>query len=65
MKGMGQAWNPFMSRAAKTAIILLCVSLCLAGTFLASGVCERREPQKASAIPIRNHEVVRRIWIQV
>ena len=54
-----------MSRTAKIAIILLCVSSCLAGSFLAASVCERREPQKANAIPVKNHEIVRHVWIEI
>jgi hypothetical protein len=54
-----------MSRTAKITIVLFCFSLCGASTFVASTVREKREPQKTDAIPVKNHEVVRRVWIQV
>jgi hypothetical protein len=51
---------------AKVAIVLLCFSLCGAGTFVASRSLEKSsEPQKTNAIPVKNREVIRRIWIQV
>jgi hypothetical protein len=53
-----------MSWIAKIAIILLCFSLCGAGTFVVSTVRDQTEP-KANAIPVKNREVVRRVWIQV
>ena len=54
-----------MNWRTKIAIILLCFFLCGAGTYLASTVREKREPQKMDAIPVKNPDVVRRIWIQV
>ena len=45
------------------AIISLCFFLCGAGTYLASTVHEKREPQEMNAIPVKNRDVVRRIWI--
>jgi hypothetical protein len=54
-----------MSWTLKVAIILLCISLCGAGTFIASTAREKPERQKTNAIPVKNHEVVRRVWIQV
>jgi len=47
----------------KIAIILLCFFLCGAGTYLASTVHEKSEPQKMNAIPVINRDVGRRIWI--
>jgi len=52
-----------MNWMAKIAIVLLCFSLCGAGTFIASTKRENREFQKANAIPVRNRDVVRHIWI--
>jgi hypothetical protein len=52
-----------MRKTAKLAIISLCISLCLVGTFLASPEWEKREPQKANAIPVKNREAVRPVWI--
>jgi len=54
-----------MNWGTKIAIILLCFFLCGAGTYLASTVHEKREPQEMNAIPVKNRDVVRRIWIQV
>src|SRR5438874_12209250 len=59
------AWNQFMTGKTKIATILLCFFLCRTGTYLASTVYEKREPQKINAIPVKNRDVVRRIWIQV
>ena len=53
-----------MTFAAKMAIVLLCFALCGAGTFIAS--TEREEsngPQKTNAIPVKNREIARRVWI--
>jgi len=52
-----------MTFMTKTAIVLLCFSLCGAGGFIASGPHKGSEPQKANAIPVKNHEVTGRFWI--
>jgi hypothetical protein len=52
-----------MTVRTKITIILLCFFLCGAGTYLASTVHEKREPQKMNTIPVKNRDVVRRIWI--
>jgi hypothetical protein len=49
----------------KIAIVLLCFSLCGAGTFMASTARKEDAPEKTNVIPVKNREVVRRIWIQV
>lgn len=54
-----------MSRTAKTAIILLCFSLCSVGTFIASTAQEKREPQKVNAFPVKNRETIQRVWMRV
>jgi hypothetical protein len=54
-----------MSWTAKITIVLLCFSLCGAGTFVASTACEKRELQKTNVIPVKNRDLVRRVWIQV
>jgi hypothetical protein len=54
-----------MNWRTKIAIVLLCFSLCGGGTYIASNVYEKGEPQKMNAIPVKNRDVVRRIWIQV
>jgi flagellar basal body-associated protein FliL len=50
----------------KIVIVLLCFALCGAGTFMASTAREEsKQPQKMNAIPVKNHDLARRIWIQV
>jgi hypothetical protein len=51
----------------KIAMVLLCFSLCgAAALFVASSPREKlSEPQKTNAIPVKNHELVRRVWISV
>jgi hypothetical protein len=47
----------------KIAIVLLCFALCGAGTFIASTAREQSDrPQKINAIPVKNHEIARRVW---
>jgi hypothetical protein len=43
--------------------VLLCFSLCGAGTFIASTTQKEDTPQKMKLIPVKNREVVRRVWI--
>ena len=53
-----------MPLTLKIAIVLLCFALCGAGTFIASTAREEsRQPQKMNAIPVKNHEIARRVWI--
>jgi hypothetical protein len=53
-----------MTLTAKMAIVLLCFALCGAGTFIASTAREQSEQlQKTNAIPVKNHEIPRRVWI--
>jgi len=54
-----------MSLMMKFAVVLLCFSLCGAGTFIASSARQENEPRKTNVIPVKNHEVVQRIWIEV
>ncbi len=54
-----------MSFMTKIAIVLLCFSLCGAGTFIASSARKENEPRRTNVIPVKNREVVQRIWIQV
>jgi hypothetical protein len=63
MKGVRQA-KP-MSWTLKIVIVVLCFSLCGAGSFIASTARERSEPQKMNTIPVKNRDVARRVWIQV
>jgi hypothetical protein len=50
-----------MPLTLKIAIVLLCFALCGAGTFVRE---ESKQPQKLNTIPVKNHEIARRIWIQ-
>jgi len=52
-----------MSWTAKITIVLLCFSLCGAGTFIASTGREKTEPRKTNVIPVKNRDFVRRVWI--
>jgi hypothetical protein len=53
-----------MSLTLKITIVLFCFALCGAGTFIASTACEQPgQPQKINAIPVKNHETARRVWI--
>jgi hypothetical protein len=53
-----------MTLTAKMAIVLLCFALCGAGTFIASTAREQSaRPQKTNAIPVKNHEIARPVWI--
>ena len=48
----------------KIAIVLLCFALCGAGTFIASTAREHTtQPLNLNAIPVKNHEIARRVWI--
>jgi len=53
-----------MTLPVKIAIVSLCLVLCGAGTYIASTAREESEQrQKVNAIPVKNHEIARRIWI--
>jgi hypothetical protein len=53
-----------MPLTLKIAIVLLCFALCGAGTFIASTAREQtKQPQEMNAIPVKNHETARRVWI--
>jgi hypothetical protein len=60
-----QAWNQSVNLLTKIMIVFLCFSLCGAGTFIASTARKEDAPQKTNMIPVKNREVVQRIWIQV
>jgi hypothetical protein len=47
----------------KIAIVLLCFSLCGAGTFIAATARNVNALQKTNVIPVKNREAVRRVWI--
>jgi hypothetical protein len=54
-----------MSWTTKITIVLLCFSLCGAGTFVATTRCEKEQSQKTNVIPVENRDLVRRVWLQV
>jgi len=54
-----------MCLTAKIVIIVLCLSLCGTGVFIASTARERTEPRRMNAIPVENRDVARHVWIQV
>jgi hypothetical protein len=49
----------------KIAIVLLCFSLCGAGTFIASTARKEDAPQKTNVMPVKNRDVIRRVWILI
>jgi len=53
-----------MKLMAKIALVLICISLCGTGAMMVSQAPEKGEPQKTKAMPVKNHEIVRRIWIE-
>jgi len=54
-----------MSFIARITLLLFFFSLCVGGAILASQQGTRIVPKKMNAIPVKNHEPFRRIWIQV
>ena len=55
-----------MPLTLKIAIVSLCFALCGAGTFVASTARQQFDrSQSVKTIPVKNHDVARRIWIQV
>ncbi len=54
-----------MSLSTRIALLLFFFSLCVGGAILAPQQGAKIEPQKMNAIPVKNHEPFRRIWIQV
>jgi hypothetical protein len=47
----------------KIVIVVLCFGLCGAGTFMASTARKENAAQKTNMIPVKNHEVLQRVWI--
>jgi hypothetical protein len=53
-----------MPLTLKIAIVVLCFVLCGAGTFIASTAREETKlPKEINAIPVKNHEIARRVWV--
>jgi hypothetical protein len=49
----------------KLAIVVVCFSLCGAGTFIVSMPREERAQRKTNVMPVENPELIKRNWIQV
>ena len=54
-----------MKLTAKIALVLVCISLCGTGAMMVSKAPEKHEPQTIKATPVKNHEIVRRVWMEV
>jgi hypothetical protein len=52
-----------VNRMLKLAIVVVCFSLCGAGTFIVSTPRDEQLQQKTNVIPVKNHKVVRPVWI--
>jgi len=52
-----------MTLLMKITIVLLCFSLCGAGTFIVSSARQNDQPQKANVIPVKNRGFIGRVWI--
>ena len=49
----------------KLAIVVVCFSLCGAGTFIVSTARDEQSQQKTNVMPIKNRQLIKRYWIQV
>jgi len=49
----------------KLAIVVICFSLCGAGTFIVSTPREGQSQQKTNVVPVKNLQLIKRNWIQV
>jgi hypothetical protein len=54
-----------VSRLLKVAIVVLCFSLCGAGTFIVSMPQAEKSQQKTNVLPIKNRTLIQHNWIQV
>jgi hypothetical protein len=52
-----------MKLTAKIALVLICISLCGTGAMVVSKAPEKHELHKTKAMPVKNRETARRIWI--
>ena len=52
-----------VSRMLKLAVVVVCFSLCGAGTFIVSTPQNEKSQQKTNVMPIKNHKIVRPVWI--
>jgi hypothetical protein len=49
----------------KLAVVVVCFSLCGAGTFIVSTPQDEKSQQKTNMMPIKNRQLTQRNWIQV
>jgi hypothetical protein len=49
----------------KLAIVVVCFSLCGAGTFIVSTPRDEQSQQKTKLMPVKNRQLIQRNWIQV
>jgi len=54
-----------MSRMLKLAVVVVCFSLCGAGTFIVSTPRDGQWQQKTNVVPVKNQQLIQRNWIQV
>jgi hypothetical protein len=54
-----------VSRMLKLAIVVVCFSLCGAGTFIVSTPRDEQLQQKTNVMPVKNRQLIQRNWIQV
>lgn len=54
-----------VSRLLKFAIVVLCFSLCGAGSFIVSMQQDEKSQQRTNVMPVKNHQLIQRSWIRV
>jgi hypothetical protein len=54
-----------VSRMLKLAIVVVCFSLCAAGTFIVSMPREERSQQKTNVMPVKNRQLIQQAWLRV
>jgi hypothetical protein len=57
--------NSSMSRMLKLAIVVVCFSLCGAGTFIVPMPQDEKSQHKTNVMPIKNRQLTERTWIEV
>jgi len=64
-EGQATNRNSSVNRMLKLAIVVVCFSLCGAGTFIVSTPRDEESQQKAKLVPVRNRQLIQRNRIQV
>jgi len=49
----------------KIAIVIVCFSLCGAGTFILSKPRDEQSQQKTNVVPVENRQLIKRNWIRI